>query len=152
MPEKNSLSENFLLAAFVGRNKVSELEFFEQMDQVLSNLSKRHKKALELRFGLKDGNQRTFKKVGEELGVTGGRARGIVNTALQELREPGRLEFFNKIAPVACKEIEGLRKEITNLTNLCDSVEKSAAALRNLSEKRGATKEEVTDCSPSKFF
>jgi RNA polymerase primary sigma factor len=58
----------------------------EQIDGVLSTLSDREKKVLQLRFGLLDGRGRTLEQVGQVFGVTRERIRQIEAKALQRLR------------------------------------------------------------------
>jgi RNA polymerase primary sigma factor len=62
----------------------------QQLDEVLSSLSPREQKVLELRFGLKDGKPRTLEVVGREFGVTRERIRQIEAKALKKLRHPTR--------------------------------------------------------------
>jgi len=60
----------------------------EQMETVLSQLSERERRVLELRFGLEDGRSRTLEEVGKEFGVTRERIRQIEAKALRKLRHP----------------------------------------------------------------
>jgi len=62
----------------------------EQMSEILSGLSDRERKVLEMRFGLKDGMARTLEEVGQEFGVTRERIRQIEAKALRKLRHPIR--------------------------------------------------------------
>ncbi|MDO8751774.1 MAG: RNA polymerase sigma factor RpoD [Dehalococcoidia bacterium] len=62
----------------------------EQIDDVLSTLSDREKRVLQLRFGLEDGRSRTLEEVGREFGVTRERIRQIEAKALRKLRHPSR--------------------------------------------------------------
>jgi RNA polymerase primary sigma factor len=62
----------------------------EQMGEILSGLTERERKVLEMRFGLKDGNARTLEEVGQEFGVTRERIRQIEAKALRKLRHPNR--------------------------------------------------------------
>ena len=62
----------------------------EQLEDVLSTLTPREKKVLELRFGLEDGRNRTLEEVGEEFNVTRERIRQIEAKALRKLRHPSR--------------------------------------------------------------
>ncbi len=62
----------------------------QQLGEVLSSLSPREQKVLELRFGLKDGKPRTLETVGREFGVTRERIRQIEAKALRKLRHPTR--------------------------------------------------------------
>ena len=62
----------------------------EQLEDVLSTLTPRQKKVLELRFGLEDGRNRTLEEVGKEFNVTRERIRQIEAKALRKLRHPSR--------------------------------------------------------------
>ena len=60
----------------------------EQIADVLSTLSEREARVLELRFGLGDGISHTLEQVGREFGVTRERIRQIEAKALKKLRHP----------------------------------------------------------------
>lgn len=62
----------------------------EDISRVLSTLSPREAKVIELRFGLKDARQRTLEEVGREFNVTRERIRQIEAKALRKLRHPTR--------------------------------------------------------------
>ena len=62
----------------------------EQMSEILSGLTDRERRVLEMRFGLRDGNARTLEEVGQEFGVTRERIRQIEAKALRKLRHPIR--------------------------------------------------------------
>jgi RNA polymerase primary sigma factor len=62
----------------------------EQMQSILSSLSERERKVLEMRFGLKDGQGHTLEEVGQKFGVTRERIRQIEAKALRKLRHPIR--------------------------------------------------------------
>ena len=62
----------------------------EQLDEVLKTITPREAKVLLLRFGLKDGRQRTLEEVGREFNVTRERIRQIEAKALRKLRHPSR--------------------------------------------------------------
>ena len=62
----------------------------EQISEVLSTLTPREKRVLELRFGLGDGRARTLEEVGQVFGVTRERIRQIEAKALRKLRHPSR--------------------------------------------------------------
>ncbi len=64
----------------------------EKLVEVLSELSERERLVLELRFGLKDGYERTLEEVGRKLSVTRERVRQIEAKALKKLRHPIRLK------------------------------------------------------------
>lgn len=59
----------------------------ELLDQVLSCLDARARSAVEQRFGLADGCRRSYREVGEELGVTAEAARRLVKRAVNSVRE-----------------------------------------------------------------
>ena len=58
----------------------------EQVTGLLDNLEPRARVAVEQRFGLVDGQRRSFREVGESLGVTAEAARRIVKRAVDELK------------------------------------------------------------------
>jgi RNA polymerase primary sigma factor len=58
----------------------------ELVREVLGTLDPRENKILAMRFGLKDGTQRTLEEVGAHLGVTRERIRQIQDQALKKLR------------------------------------------------------------------
>jgi len=60
------------------------------IDEVLETLNPRERRVLALRFGLKDGRNRTLEEVGREFGVTRERIRQIEAKALRKLRHPSR--------------------------------------------------------------
>ncbi len=62
----------------------------EQLVDVLSTLTPREEKVLELRFGIEDGRTRTLEEVGKEFNVTRERIRQIEAKALRKLRHPSR--------------------------------------------------------------
>jgi len=62
----------------------------EQIGEVLSSLTPREQRVLELRFGLDDGRARTLEEVGQVFGVTRERIRQIEAKALRKLRHPSR--------------------------------------------------------------
>ena len=62
----------------------------EQIDEVLSSLTRREQRVLQLRFGLEDGRSRTLEEVGQEFQVTRERIRQIEAKALRKLRHPSR--------------------------------------------------------------
>jgi RNA polymerase primary sigma factor len=62
----------------------------EQVGAVLSTLTYREQRVLQLRFGIDDGRTRTLEEVGRELGVTRERIRQIEAKALRKLRHPSR--------------------------------------------------------------
>jgi RNA polymerase primary sigma factor len=60
----------------------------EQMvDDLLGVLEPRAKFAVEQRFGLQDGRKRSYREVGEELGVTAEAARRLVKRAVNTVRD-----------------------------------------------------------------
>lgn len=65
-----------------------------QVNKMLTNLTDREKKVLELRFGLKDGVSRTLEEVGHEFKVTRERIRQIEAKALRALKSPEVKQAF----------------------------------------------------------
>ena len=62
----------------------------EQIEDVLSTLTLREQRVLQLRFGLEDGRSRTLEEVGKEFNVTRERIRQIEAKVLRKLRHPSR--------------------------------------------------------------
>jgi len=62
----------------------------EQISELLSTLTPREQRVLQLRFGLEDGRSRTLEEVGREFNVTRERIRQIEAKALRKLRHPSR--------------------------------------------------------------
>ncbi|MBN1641605.1 MAG: RNA polymerase sigma factor RpoD [Anaerolineae bacterium] len=60
----------------------------DEIRRVLSSLSPREGRVLQLRFGLKDGHAHTLDEVGRKFGVTRERVRQIEAKALRRLRHP----------------------------------------------------------------
>ncbi|HEY5912562.1 MAG TPA: RNA polymerase sigma factor RpoD [Verrucomicrobiae bacterium] len=63
----------------------------EKLTDVLTSLSERERKVLELRFGLGDGYPRTLEEVGRQFNVTRERIRQIEAKALRKMRHPTRI-------------------------------------------------------------
>jgi len=63
----------------------------ERLGDVLTSLSERERKVLELRFGLADGYSRTLEEVGKQFKVTRERIRQIEAKALRKMRHPTRI-------------------------------------------------------------
>jgi RNA polymerase primary sigma factor len=59
-----------------------------EIEAILTALTPRERRVLQLRYGLVDDHQRTLEEVGRRLGVTRERARQIEATALRRLRRP----------------------------------------------------------------
>jgi RNA polymerase primary sigma factor len=70
----------------------------DQMEVVLSSLSPRERKVLDLRYGLESGRQHTLDEIGNELGVTRERIRQIEAKALRKLRHPSRSKKLKAFA------------------------------------------------------
>ncbi len=62
----------------------------EQVRSALSVLNEREREVLEMRFGLRDGQEHTLEEVGRYFGVTRERIRQIEAKALRKLRHPTR--------------------------------------------------------------
>nr|MDD6335284.1 RNA polymerase sigma factor RpoD [bacterium] len=62
----------------------------EELQRTLLTLTEREQMVLMLRFGLKDGRNRTLEEVGKAFNVTRERIRQIENKALRKMRHPSR--------------------------------------------------------------
>jgi RNA polymerase sigma factor (sigma-70 family) len=59
----------------------------DMVHRLLGTLDPRARLAVERRFGLSDGEKRSYREVGEELGVTAEAARRLVKRAVHDLKE-----------------------------------------------------------------
>lgn len=66
----------------------------ENIEEVLSALSDRESKVLEMRFGLRGAKPMTLEEVGREFGVTRERIRQIEAKALRKLKHPSRRKML----------------------------------------------------------
>jgi RNA polymerase primary sigma factor len=66
----------------------------DKLGDVLSSLTERERKVLELRFGLGDGYSRTLEEVGKQFRVTRERIRQIEAKALRKMRHPTRIRHL----------------------------------------------------------
>lgn len=62
----------------------------EKIEEVLETLTDRERMVIELRYGIKDGYQRTLEEVAKEFNVTVLRIRQIEAKAFRKLRHPSR--------------------------------------------------------------
>jgi RNA polymerase primary sigma factor len=66
----------------------------ESLNDVLSTLTERERKIVEMRFGLTDGYERTLEEIGKQYNVTRERIRQIEAKALRKMRHPTRLRHL----------------------------------------------------------
>ncbi len=66
----------------------------EKLGDVLTTLTERERKILEMRFGLIDGYERTLEEIGKMYNVTRERIRQIEAKALRKLRHPTRVRHL----------------------------------------------------------
>ena len=66
----------------------------EKLGNVLTSLTERERKILEMRFGLVDGYERTLEEIGKMYNVTRERIRQIEAKALRKLRHPTRVRHL----------------------------------------------------------
>lgn len=66
----------------------------ENLNEVLSTLTERERKIVEMRFGLADGSERTLEEIGKQYNVTRERIRQIEAKALRKMRHPTRLRHL----------------------------------------------------------
>ncbi len=77
LPDSNPTPEDLVL----------EMIDHEMIGDLLSVLDARARHAVEQRFGLHDGRRRSYREVGDELGVTAEAARRLVKRAMASVRE-----------------------------------------------------------------
>jgi len=71
----------------------------EQIEEMLTSLTPREARVLELRYGLVDGRYYTLKEVGQKFGLTRERIRQIEREALHRLRQPHRSQKLKDYLP-----------------------------------------------------
>jgi len=79
-------------------DEVAELETTGVVADVLAQLPANERKVIELRFGLRDGQERTLDAAGRELGVTRERVRQLEDRALRRLRDEQALDALREAA------------------------------------------------------
>jgi len=77
----------------------------DKLTDVLTSLSERERKVLELRFGLGDGYSRTLEEVGRQFRVTRERIRQIEAKALRKMRHPTRIRQLHGFLEVEKVEL-----------------------------------------------
>ncbi len=80
--------------------KTSFSLFRGKLNEVLTSLSEREQKVLELRFGLGDGYSHTLEEVGRQFQVTRERIRQIEAKALRKMRHPTRIRQLRSFIEV----------------------------------------------------
>ena len=73
----------------------------EKLSDVLTTLTERERKILEMRFGLLDGYERTLEEIGKMYNVTRERIRQIEAKALRKLRHPTRVRHLQGFLEIA---------------------------------------------------
>jgi RNA polymerase primary sigma factor len=84
----------------------------DKLGDVLSSLTERERKVLELRFGLGDGYMHTLEEVGRQFRVTRERIRQIEAKALRKMRHPTRLRQLHGFLEL--EELELRKKMLLN--------------------------------------
>jgi RNA polymerase primary sigma factor len=86
--DDNSVLSDFIedTETIMPNKGASQTLLSEHVIEVLSELSPREQKIIEIRFGLKDGVTHTLEEVGQEFGVTRERIRQIEAKALEKIR------------------------------------------------------------------
>jgi RNA polymerase primary sigma factor len=77
---------------------VSQRNLKEQLEMILSTLTEREARVIQMRFGLNDGNEHTLEEVGQEFQVTRERIRQIEAKALRKLKKKSKklVNFLDK--------------------------------------------------------
>lgn len=86
-PESSNLSDIIPDEFTAPPSEMAQWSYLKkQINEILSTLSDRERKVLELRFGLRDGVARTLEEVGHEFNVTRERIRQIESKALRRMK------------------------------------------------------------------
>ena len=93
--ENEYLKENEIISPFSGpEDVILAADLRRAIYKQLAELDERPAKILELRFGLKDDNDRTLEEIGSQFNVTRERIRQIEAKALKKLRHISRSEYL----------------------------------------------------------
>ena len=79
MEDKNKGLDLFITSLI----KVHKEDIFKKVRDIISRLTPREQKIIEMRFGLMDGIAHTLEEVGQEFGVTRERIRQIETKAIE---------------------------------------------------------------------
>ena len=79
----------------------AEQDLLPDIGQVMATLSRQEQEILSLRFGLRDGVERTLEDVGARFNVTRERIRQIEAKALRKLRHPTRLRQLQDFSEIS---------------------------------------------------
>jgi RNA polymerase sigma factor (sigma-70 family) len=105
---------NFPLLTSGGIDEVEhkvDLELLhDQESEILSTLTDREQRVLDLRFGLADGRSRTLEEIGNEFKLHKERIRQIESKALEKLRHPSRSRMLKSFL-IPSENIEKIRKQ-----------------------------------------
>jgi len=82
----------------------------DRLGNVLTSLTERERKVLELRFGLGDGYSRTLEEVGKQFKVTRERIRQIEAKALRKMRHPTRIRQLEGFLEAQLGDLEAAGK------------------------------------------
>lgn len=74
--------------SFEPQELLSSEDLRGEIEDTLLLLNPKEKSVVELRYGLQDGQKKTLKEVGDELGISHGRARQLQASAFKKLRNP----------------------------------------------------------------
>lgn len=111
----------------------------------------RHKRVLELYFGLTDGKSKSIREVGQELGgLSGSQIARLRRDALRRLRyfsEPN-LRLF--LIPLP-EEIAELRNKLCVLSQRSSLYERSSKRISEVACEHGASEEEIAGTKPAKI-
>lgn len=65
--------------------------------KILDSLSELERKVIEMRFGLKDGRDKTVEEVADDLGLKPERVRSLEAKALRNLRHPSLIKIISQL-------------------------------------------------------
>jgi RNA polymerase primary sigma factor len=84
----------------------------DKLTSVLTSLTERERRVLELRFGLGDGCARTLEEVGCQFNVTRERIRQIEAKALRKMRHPTRIRQLHGFLEIVSRDPKGLLERL----------------------------------------
>ena len=76
---------------------IARQQLNRQLREILDSLGELERKVVEMRFGLKDGRDKTVEEVADELGLKPERVRSLEAKALRNLRHPSLIKTISQL-------------------------------------------------------
>lgn len=133
--------------------KVRMIRLMEAIQEAFALLPLKNREksigVLELRFGLLDGQKRSYEQVGKELSsLTGNRVQQIVQKSLRDLRHPSRAKILKRFFILSPEKVLFYNKEISRLREESQSLKADNDRLRKILQGCHVSEEELEGTKP----